>query len=95
MFDQIKDIYKLKKQADDIRNELSGEQVIGKSRDGRFSVTMNGNQEVLDVYVPKSELVKEEVEEGIKQAFHDARTQVDNLLRSKMGNMFQDQAQLK
>ena len=84
MFDKIKDLYNLKSQTQKLQQQLAEEQVIGKSRDGRFSVTMNGNQELLEVYVPTAELVKIEVEQGIKEAFDDARNKIESLLRSKI-----------
>ncbi len=71
---------------DQIKND---ERVIGKSRDGRFAVTMNGNQDILEVYVPPAELVKIEVEQGIKEAINDARTKIESLLRNKMMNLSQ------
>ncbi len=87
MLDKIKELYNLKKQAQELQSQLGNERVIGKSRDGRFSVVMNGNQELLEVYVPTMELVKIEVEQGIKEAFNDARGKIESLLRTKMSGM--------
>ena len=84
MLDELKDLFKMKQQAKQLQDELGNQRVTGTSRDGRYSIVMNGNQEVLDVFVPSGDLVKTDVEEGIKEAFHDARQKIEALLRDKM-----------
>ena len=88
MFDKLKDMYQLQKQAREIQSRLSGEKVEGSSRDGSFRVALNGNQELLSVFVSETAtLSREMVERNMKEAFSDALAKLKNLLASKMREM--------
>ncbi len=85
MFDKLKDIYQLQKQAREIQSRLAAERVEGMSRDGSFRVALNGNQEVLSVSVAENaNLSREKVEQNSKEAFADALAKLKNLLAAKM-----------
>lgn len=88
MFDQLKDLYNLRKQAEQMKQELSLEIVTGKSVDGTFSVTLNGNHELIEVNVsPDIDLNQPEIAKNIKQAFDDAQVQLKHLLANKFKGM--------
>lgn len=88
MFDKLKDMYQLQKQAREIQARLSSEKVEGVSRDGTFRVELNGNQEVLFVSVSDTtNLSREAVERNSKEAFSDALSKLKNLLAQKMQEM--------
>lgn len=88
MFDKLKDLYHLKKQAEEMQKQLANEKVVGLSQDGTFAVTLNGNQELLGVNIsPDVNLSQPDVEKNIKEAFADAQAKLKNLLASKLGNM--------
>ena len=68
MFGKIQNIYKLKKQADEMKKQLAVEIIEAESHG--VKVTMNGNQEVLSVET-NPELGKEKLEEALKDAFNN------------------------
>ncbi len=59
MFNQIKDLYKLKQQAGELQSMLAQETV--EAENNGVKVRMNGNQEVLSVET-NTELAKEDQE---------------------------------
>jgi DNA-binding protein YbaB len=88
MLDKLKDIYQLQKQARAMQAILAKEEVTGTSRDGSFSITINGNQDVRGVtVVDGTELTKEIIERNAKEAFTDALTKVKNIMAQKMQGM--------
>ena len=88
MFDKLKDIYQLQKQAREMQSRLATERVEGMSRDGSFRVALNGNQEVLSVSITENaNLSREAVERNSKEAFSDALAKLKNLLAAKMREM--------
>ncbi|MBI2355775.1 MAG: YbaB/EbfC family nucleoid-associated protein [Candidatus Doudnabacteria bacterium] len=88
MFDQLKDLYNLRKQADEMQRQLAQELVTGKSVDGTFTVTLNGNHELVEVNVsPDIDLNQPEIAKNIKQAFDDAQEQLKHLLSKKFQGM--------
>ena len=67
---------------------LAKEEVTGMSRDSAFSVTINGNQDVLRVVIADdTELSKEKIERNAKEAMTDALTKVRNIMAQKMQGM--------
>ena len=84
MFDKIKDLYNLRQQAQEMQSKLAGEKVLGTSKDGRFQIGLNGNQEILSVVVPAEGLEKSMVEKGVKDAFTDAQQKMKGLMMQKM-----------
>ena len=88
MFDKLKDIYNLQKQAQELQNQLAAEKITGLSQDGTFAVTLNGNHELLSVHIsPDINLNHPDVEKNIKEAFEDAQNKLKNILASRLGNM--------
>ncbi|PJE64829.1 MAG: hypothetical protein COU90_01025 [Candidatus Ryanbacteria bacterium CG10_big_fil_rev_8_21_14_0_10_43_42] len=88
MFDKLKDVYQLQKQARAMQAALAKEEVTGMSRDSAFQVTVNGNQDVLRVNISDgADMSKEAVERNAKEAFSDALTKVKNIMAQKMQGM--------
>lgn len=84
MFDQIKDLYNLQKQAKEIQKQMASQQVIGTSRDGTFSVTINGNHELVKVDIsPDIDLTHPNIAQNIKEAHYDAQEKLKALLTQK------------
>ncbi|HEV8601624.1 MAG TPA: YbaB/EbfC family nucleoid-associated protein [Patescibacteria group bacterium] len=84
MFDQIKDLYNLRKQAQELQKQMATEQVTGNSQDKTFSITINGNHELMSVNIsPDINLNHPEIEKNIKQAFADAQEKLKALLAQK------------
>jgi DNA-binding protein YbaB len=84
MFDQIKDLYNLKKQAQEMQKQLAVEKVTGFSDDKTFSLTLNGNQELLELNISSDiNLSHPEIEKNIKQAYVDAQNRLKSLIAQK------------
>ncbi len=88
LFDKIKDVNEMRKQAKQIELTLSAEQVTGSSSGGKIKITMDGNQKVLSVEVdPTVAGDKSEVARHIRQALEDLNSKHKKMLQSKFGNM--------
>ncbi|HYF97684.1 MAG TPA: YbaB/EbfC family nucleoid-associated protein [Coxiellaceae bacterium] len=88
MFDQLKDLYKLKKQADEMQRQLAQEQVSGQSKNGAVTITLDGTQEVKNVSVStEAQLTAQQMETDIKQALDDAQHKLKSLLAEKFRGM--------
>lgn len=84
MFDQLKDLYNLRKQAQEIQKQMATEQVIGTSANGTFSVTINGNHELVKLDIsPEIDLHHPDIEKNIKEAHQDAQEKLKQLLAEK------------
>lgn len=81
MFNKLKDLSTLKKQASEIQKQLAEESVTAESHG--VKVVMNGNQEVLSVEI-NPELGKEDQEKYLKEAFNDAVKKVQKVMAQKM-----------
>ncbi|MBI4049395.1 MAG: YbaB/EbfC family nucleoid-associated protein [Candidatus Doudnabacteria bacterium] len=88
MFDKLKDLYNLKRQAGELQRQLAAEKVTGLSVDGSFAVTLNGNHELLSVNIsPDINLSQPEVQKNIKEAFNDAQKKLKTLLAERFQDM--------
>ena len=84
MLAQLKNLYNLRKQAQEMHKMLAAEQITGRSNNGIFSITINGNHEVLRVNVSENiNLNHPEIEKNIKEAFDDAQSQLKEVLARK------------
>jgi len=85
MFSNLKDLYKLKKQASELKSKLAQEQI--SSENNGIKITMNGNQEVIEVIINPS-LSKQDQEKYLQQTFNDCISKIQQLMaRQMMGNM--------
>jgi len=88
MFSKIKAIKDLKDQATQIKKTLSAEKVEGSGGWGKVKMTMDGNQEVLNVEIsPEIINDKAKLETGVKEAANDAIKKAQRVMASKMQEM--------
>ncbi len=90
MFDKIKDLYKVQKQAKDIKKKLKNIHIEAES-DG-IIVTINGEQEVISVKIPENlSLSTSKMEEALLKAFNKAIKKSQQIaaenMRSVMGDL--------
>ena len=84
MFGPLQDLYNLRKQAAEMQKMLATEKVTGQSKNGSFSITLNGSHELLEVNVSERiNLNRPEIEKNIKEAFEDAQNKLKTLLAEK------------
>jgi DNA-binding YbaB/EbfC family protein len=84
MFGNIKDLVQMQSRAKEIQKKLS-EETVTAEKNG-VKIIMNGNQEVLSVEIA-SELVKENLENNLRDAFNDAVKKVQMLMAKQMMGM--------
>jgi DNA-binding protein YbaB len=88
LFDKIKDVNEMRKQAKQIELALAGETITGSSSGGKIKITQDGNQKILSVEVDAGVAGdKSEVARHIRQALEDLNNKHKKLLQSKFGNM--------
>ncbi len=88
MLDKLKDMYALRKQAQELQAKLGQQQVTGSSRNANITITLNGNQEITHVKVAEHvQLVASSVEKDIKEAFADAHNKLKSILMSSMKDL--------
>ena len=88
IFDKLKDVNEMRKQAKQIELALAVEQVTGQSSGGKIKITIDGNQKVLSVDVsPDVAGDKSEVARHVRAALEDLMHKHKKLLQSKFGNM--------
>ncbi len=88
IFDKIKDVNEMRKQAKQIESLLAAEMVTGQSSGGKIKITVDGNQNVKSVEVDASIAGdKSEVARHIRSALEDLNSKHKKMLQSKFGNM--------
>ena len=86
IFSKLGDVNEMKKQAQAMQSMLAQEQVSAENNG--VSITMNGNQEILDIIISDEAFNnKEELANNLKNVFADAIKKVQKLMASKFGNM--------
>ena len=87
MFNKLKQFKDLRKQANEIKNTLAQETAQGSGAWDKVKITINGNQEVLNVEIDPELLAqdkKQDLEKGIKDATNDAIKKVQRIMAEKM-----------
>lgn len=87
MFDKIKQLKNLRDQAMQMKSMLSQEIVTATAAGGRVSLTMNGNQEIINIDINEELLnpnKKDECQNALKEAFEEANKKVQHLMASKL-----------
>lgn len=86
-FGQLKDMYKLQKEARKMQKEMKKKKVEGESKDGLIKVIINGAQEIEDIEIAEELLAparKTDVTKGLKQAFKEASKKVQKEMAQDM-----------
>ncbi len=74
VFSQMKDLYKMQREAKDMQKKLRVEKIVGESDDSKVKLYMNGAQELEDIFIDDSLLQEgmlEVIKKGFKEAFKD------------------------
>ena len=88
IFDKIKDVNEMRKQAKQIEMMLAQEEIVGKSSGSKIEITIDGNQAVKSVKVDDSIVGdRGEIARNIRDAMGDLNKKHKKLLQSKFGNM--------
>jgi len=90
MFNKIKDLYKLKKQATQLQKELSQTIIEATSPDDLIKIEISADQKIKSVSIDPSYLVperKEQLENQLKNVLASALTQSQQVAANKMKEM--------
>ncbi|MEZ4180292.1 MAG: YbaB/EbfC family nucleoid-associated protein [Candidatus Doudnabacteria bacterium] len=88
MFDQLKDLNEMRKQAKQMQLMLAQEEVEGKSAGGKITIVVDGNQEPKNVIVDDSIVGdRGEIARNIKEALSDVSKKHKKMLQKKFGGM--------
>jgi DNA-binding protein YbaB len=90
MFDQIKDLNKMREQAKQMQLALAQEEILGQSNDANIRIVIDGNQvvksvEVLDAIVGD----RKKIAQDLREALTDMNDNYKKLVTKKFGNMAQ------
>lgn len=90
IFDKIKDVNEMRKQAKQIELALSTEEVVGKSGGSKIEIIIDGNQVVKSVKVDDAIVGdRKEIARHIREALEDLNKKHKKMLQSKFGSMMQ------
>jgi DNA-binding protein YbaB len=88
MFDQLKDLYNLRKQAQELQSQLAGQRFTGSSKDSTIQIVMDGNHNLLDVIIlPNAQMTPQNIKNGVLEAFNDAQNRLKSVLLDKFKGM--------
>jgi DNA-binding protein YbaB len=88
MFDQIKDLYNLKKQAAEMEKMLAAETVTGSSKDQSITIVITGKHDVQNVEISDTAILnREDLARAFKEAYSDAQSKLEKVLMQKFKGM--------
>lgn len=88
IFDKLKDVNEMRKQAKQIEMMLAQEEIVGKSSGSKIEITIDGNQNVKSVKVDDSIVGdRGEIARNIRDAIEDLNKKHKKMLQSKFGSL--------
>ena len=87
MFNKLKQIQELRKQAKELQNNLSEETITSESEGGLIKITVDGNHKIKNIDIDNELLdteYKEKLENGIKVAYNKATDDVQKMMARKV-----------
>jgi DNA-binding protein YbaB len=90
MFDQLKDLNKMREQAKQMQLAMAQEEIMGQSKDANIRIVIDGNQVVKSVEV-LDEIVgdRKKIAQDLREALTDMNDNYKKLVAKKFGNMMQ------
>ncbi len=84
MFDQLRDLNNLRKQAAEMDKLLSAERISGEAKSGLVRLVVNGKHDLLEVQIdPNQELDRAALAQAFKDAYSDAQNKLQKVLMEK------------
>jgi DNA-binding protein YbaB len=89
MFDQLKNLNNLRKQAAELQKQLDAEKITTNSSDGLVTLTLNGSHELIELKINSevSTLNNDQVSRAFKDAYNKAESELKNILARKFQGM--------
>ncbi len=86
MFGQLKDLYNLRKQAQELQKQLENEKITASSSDNLVTLTINGSHELIEVKI-NQDSSKEQIANAFRDAYNKAQNDLKSILASKFQGM--------
>ncbi len=86
-FGQVKDMYKMQKEAKQMQKRMRQQKITGESKDGKVVIHMNGAQEFEDFEIDDS-LLSPDMFEVLKRNFDEAFKDYQKKLQKEMAKDF-------
>lgn len=85
MLDNLKNLYNLRKQAQELQKQLEAEKINAVSSDGLISLTLNGSHELINFKVNSAvaEVSNDQLEKSFMEAYNKAQNELKNILAQK------------
>ena len=83
MFDKAKELYKLKKQADELKRRMAA--IVVEVEEKEVKVVMQGDQEVREVWVDGEE--DERLKKAFNKAVKESQKKVAKKMRDQLGDL--------
>lgn len=88
MFDQLRDLNNLRKQAAEMQKQLEAEKVEAISGNELVRIVMNGKHDLLEVQIADRESYdKKELASAFKEAYTQAQSKLQKILADKFKGM--------
>ncbi len=87
MFEQLKNLASLRKQASEMKKQLESELITGEALNGQVKISMDGSQQIKEVFIDESLLVsgnQDKLQNAIKDAFSKANKELQMMMVRKM-----------
>lgn len=86
MFDNLKDMYNLRKEAQEMEKQLKSESVEGQA--GNVRIVINGKHDLLEVQIIEdSPLDRKDLARNFKEAYAQAQSKLQKILVQKFKGM--------
>ena len=86
-FGNLKDLYKMQKEANEMQKKLRAQQVYGESKDGSVKIYMNGAKEFEDIQIDDY-LMDPDMLELLKKKMKEAFENLEKKLQKEMAKQF-------
>jgi DNA-binding YbaB/EbfC family protein len=85
MFESLKNLNNLRKQAAELQKQLEAEKLTVNSADGLVTITLNGSHELIDLQINKelSETNRDQLVKSFKDAYNKAEKELKTILAKK------------
>ncbi len=90
MFDKVKQLKELRDQASQMKKMLAEETVHAEAADGKITLVMDGNMDVLSIDIDDSMLQpdqKDTLQQAMQQAVNDGIKKAQHVMAQKMQSM--------
>lgn len=83
MFNQMKDLYRMQKEAREMQKRMQALKIVGLSKDEKVKITMDGTQEIQEIEID-DELMNVDNKRNLVRAFKEANKDAQHRLQKEL-----------